>query len=155
MPDAAWCSTCFCVVLYGSFCHGALKPDISTLSTSVFNISSIYIIINIPPELFIHTCIHMNGLVCGETRTNIFRCAKRMFIKQIMHISEAVCILMLIIFYYYFASCYFLRKHYDTNALNITTLLYSTWYRNGRLIPNFSVVIAIPFFFSLFSLLII
>ena len=41
MSVASWCSMCFCVVLcvwvlYGPFCHGALKLDISTLFTTFF-----------------------------------------------------------------------------------------------------------------------
>jgi len=40
MSAASWCSTCFCAILcyllYGPFCHSALKLDISTLFTPFF-----------------------------------------------------------------------------------------------------------------------
>ena len=43
MPVASWCSTCFCcsvcfvcLFVYGPFCHGAFKLDMSTLFTTFF-----------------------------------------------------------------------------------------------------------------------
>ena len=65
---ASWCSMCFCLVLcvcflFRSFCHGALKLDISTLFTTFFLwVLSIIFYISVM-EVNIHNFFVMNPTV--------------------------------------------------------------------------------------------
>jgi len=58
------CFVMFCVFLYGPFCHGAHKPDLSTLFTTFFHCTSLPFIFS---TAFVKVYLNKNNCFSYET----------------------------------------------------------------------------------------